>query len=148
MEDNNNLNIIHQNEYFIFYISGNQKNNLYLNSQSKEIQEKYDSDDIMSHEQKLQKVDEILEYFYNFWKLVEKSNDNKIYTLNLNINLVMINIPVEYYIKVKNILDSLKNVFEIYLKETYFKIDNKLAKYFLDIILTLYKPIKPVHLIN
>ena len=101
----------------------------------------------MSHEEKLKKVDELIEYFYNFWKLVEKSCDKKMYTMYFNINLVMINMPPSYFMKIKNTLDSLKSVILSNLKETYFKVENKLAKYFFDIILTFYKPIKPVHLI-
>jgi len=143
---NNSLNIIYENEYFIFYLSGENQTNVHLDSKSKEIQEKYDPEEVMTHEEKLKKVDELLEYFYNFWKLVEKSGDKKMYTMYFNINLVMINIPAGYFIKIKNTLDSLKSVILSNLKESYFKVENKLAKYFLDLILTFYKPIKPVHL--
>ena len=144
---NNSLNVIYENEYFIFYLSGENKTNVHLDSKQKEIQEKYDSDEVMSHQEKLKKVRELLDYFYNFWKLIEKSCDKKMYTMYFNINLVMINIPVEYFIKIKNTLDSLKNVITSNLKESYFKVENKLAKYFFDLILTFYTPIKPIHLI-
>ena len=143
---NNSLNVIYENEHFIFYLSGENQENVHLDSKSKEDQVKYDSEDVMKHKDKLKKVDELLEYFYNFWKLVEKSGDKKIYTMYFNINLVMINIPESYFIKIKNTLDSLKSVILSNLKESYFKVENKLAKYFLDLILTFYKPIKPVHL--
>lgn len=143
---NNSLNVIYENEHFIFYLSGENQENVHLDSKSKEDQVKYDSEDVMKHKDKLKKVDELLEYFYNFWKLVEKSGDKKIYTMYFNINLVMINIPASYFIKIKNTLDSLKSVILSNLKESYFKVENKLAKYFLDLILTFYKPIKPVHL--
>ena len=145
---NNSFNVIYQNEHFIFYLSGENQENVHLDSKSKEDQEKYDSEDVMKHEEKLQKIDELLEYFYNFWKCVENSGDSKMYTMYFNINLVMINIQVSYFIKIKNILNSLKNVINSNLKESYFKVENKLAKYFFDLILTLYKPIKPVHLIS
>ena len=141
------MNIIYENEFFIFYLSGNFNTNIHLDSKSKEMQEKYDSDDVMSHEEKLNKVDEVLNYFYNFWKLIEKSGDKKMYTMYFNINLVMINIPAPYFIKIKNTLDSLKSVIITNLNESYFKVENKLAKYFFDLILTFYKPIKPIHLI-
>ena len=144
---NDLFNVIYENEYFIFYLSGENKTNVHLDSKSKVIQEKYDSEEVMSHEEKLKKVDELIEYFYNFWKLVEKSCDKKMYTMYFNINLVMINMPPSYFMKIKNTLDSLKSVILSNLKETYFKVENKLAKYFFDIILTFYKPIKPVHLI-
>lgn len=144
---NNSKSIIYENEFFIFYLSGDDKTNVHLDSKCKEIQEKYDSDKVMSHEEKLKKVDEILEYFYNFWKLIENSGDNKKYTMYFNINLVMINMPPNYLLKIKNTLDSLKSVIISNLEESYFKVENKLAKYFFDIILTFYKPIKPVHLI-
>lgn len=143
---NNSLNVIYENEYFIFYLSCENQTNVHLDSKSKEIQEKYDPEEVMTHEEKLKKVDELLEYFYNFWKLVEKSGDKKMYTMYFNINLVMINMPAGYFIKIKNTLDSLKSVILSNLKESYFKVENKLAKYFLDLILTFYKPIKPVHL--
>lgn len=143
---NDSFNVIYENEYFIFYLSGENKTNVHLDSKSKLIQEKYDSEEVMSHEEKLKKVDELIEYFYNFWKLIEKSRDKKMYTMYFNINLVMINMPPSYFIKIKNTLDSLKGVIVSNLKESYFKVENKLAKYFFDIILTFYKPIKPVHL--
>ena len=100
----------------------------------------------MSHEEKLKKVDETLSYFYNYWQIVGKSENDYLYTMYLNINLVMINIPIPYYMKIKHVLDSLKSVLEVKLKESYFKVENPLAKHFLDIILTFYKPIKPIHL--
>lgn len=145
---NNPFNVIYENEHFIFYLSGENQENIHLDSKSKEDQEKYESEDVMKHEEKLKKVDELLEYFYNFWKFVENSGDSKMYTMYFNINLVLIKIPVSYFIKIKNILDSLKIVINSNLKESYFKVENKLTKYFLNLILTLYKPIKPIHLIN
>jgi len=143
---NNSFNVIYENEYFIFYLSGENQTNVHLDSKSKEIQEKYVPDEVMTHEEKLKRIDELLQYFYNFWKLVEKSSDKKMYTMYFNINLVMINMPVDYFIKIKNTLDSLKSVILSNLNESYFKVENKLAKYFFDLILTLYKPIKPVYL--
>lgn len=144
--DKSEINIIYENEFFIFYLSGETKTNVHLDSKSKEIQEKYEPEQIMTHKEKLKRVDELLEYFYNFWKLVEKSGDKNMYVMYFNINLVMINIPVRYFIKIKNTLDSLESIIKSNLIESYFKVENKLAKYFFDLILTFYKPIKPVHL--
>lgn len=144
---NDTVDVIHQNEYFIFYLSGENKTNVNLDSKCKEIQEKYDSDEVMSQEEKIKKVDETLEYFYNFWKLIEESNDRKKYTMYFNINLIMINMPPTYLLKIKKTLDLLKNVITTNLVETYFKVENKLAKHFFDMILTFYKPIKPIYLI-
>lgn len=141
------MKVIFENEYFKFYLTGNDLSNVHLDSKSKEEQEIYDSDEVMSHKEKLIKVDNMIEYFYNFWKLIENNNEKKQYILNININLVMINIPMQYYIKFKNVLDSLKKVITSNLKETNIKIENDLAKYFVNLILTLYKPIKPLHLI-
>lgn len=138
------VTILLKNEYIKFYISDT---NLYIDSTPKEEQEIYDSDEVLSHEKKIKKIQDVIEYFYNFWKLIEQENNNKLYTLNFNINLIMINIPLSFYWDIKKMLDSLKNVFEINLKETYFKIEHKLAKQFLDIIFSLYKPIKPVFFI-
>lgn len=142
-----NIKVILDNVYFTMYIDGEDYTNVHLDSKPKEIQEQYDSNEVLSHENKLQIVDQLLEYFYNFWKLVESSGDTKQYTMYFNINLVMINIPVHYYIKIKNVLESLKSVITSNLKESYFKVENKLAKYFFDLILTFYTPIKPLHII-
>ena len=139
--------VILDNIYFTMYIDGEDYTNVHLDSKPKEIQEQYDSEEVLSHEKKLQIVDQLLEYFYNFWKIVESSGDTKQYTMYFNINLVMINIPVHYYIKIKNVLESLKSVIISNLKESYFKVENKLAKYFFDLILTFYTPIKPLHII-
>tara|TARA_Y100000816_G_C26072604_1_gene564345 strand:- start:212 stop:646 length:435 start_codon:yes stop_codon:yes gene_type:complete len=139
--------IILDNIYFTMYIDGEDYTNVHLDSKPKEIQEQYDSEEVLSHEKKLQIVDQLLKYFYNFWKLVESSGDTKQYTMYFNINLVMINIPVHYYIKIKNVLESLKSVIISNLKESYFKVENKLAKYFFDLILTFYTPIKPLYII-
>lgn len=139
--------IILDNMYFTMYVDGNDFTNVHLNSKPKEIQEQYDSEEVLSHENKLKIIDQVMEYFYNFWKLIETSEDNKQYTMYFNINLIMINIPVNYYIKIKNVLESLKSVIQSNVKESYFKIENKLAKYFFDLILTFYTPIKPVYII-
>ena len=55
--------------------------------------------------------------------------------------------PLNYYIKIKNLLESLKNVISTNIIESYFKVDNKLTKCIFDIILTFYTPIKPIHII-
>ena len=52
---NDAVYVIHQNEYFIFYLSGENKTNVNLDSKCKEIQEKYDSDEVMSQEEKIKK---------------------------------------------------------------------------------------------
>jgi hypothetical protein len=59
----------------------------------------------------------------------------------------MINVPPSYYLKIKNVLDSLKSVVISNLKKTNIIIESKLAKYFFDLILTFYTPIKPVNII-
>jgi len=142
-----NSAIIYENIYFKLYVTGDNLENIYLVSQSKELQEKYDSNDTLSHEAKLKLIDELMEYFYNYWILIQQIGDNKLYTLHLDLNLIMIEVPVHYYLKIKQLLDKLKPVIETNLKETNFKVTNKLAKYFLDLILTLYKPIKPINII-
>lgn len=147
--ENNNKKVILDNEYFEIYI---ENLNVYLNSKPKEIQEIYDSNDVMSFDEKIKRVDDMLSYFYNLWKLIEKNEENletkTQYTLNIDISLVMISIPMSYYIKFKKILDSLKSVIITHLKETNVKINSKLAKYFFDIIFTFYTPIKPVNIIS
>lgn len=141
---NNSHAVLLDNEYFIFYLEGT---NVHLNSKPKEIQEQYDSESVMSHKVKMQKMHQVLDYFYNFWKMIESSNDTKMYTIYFNINLIMIDIPISFYGKIKSTLDSLKSVIQSNVIESYFKVENKLAKYFLDIILTMYKPVKPIHII-
>ena len=146
--EKNNKKIILENMYFILYVDGQDLTNVHLDSKPKEIQEQFDSEEVLSHENKLKIIDQVMEYFYNFWKLIETSKDTKLYTMYFNINLVMINVPMTYYIKIKNVLESLKNVIQTNVKESYFKVENKLAKYFFDLILSFYTPIKPVYVIN
>ena len=140
--ENNNI-IILENEYFKFYTIDNM---IYLNSQSKEMQEKYDSNDVMSSNEKLKRLDLLIEYFYNYWKILEETNNNKLYTMNFHVNLVMFHVPMQYFFKFKKVLESLNEIFKKHLLETYITIDNKLAKYFVDIILNFYKPVKPIHI--
>ena len=95
---NNSHAVLLDNEYLIFYLEGT---NVYLNSKPKEIQEQYDSESVMSHKVKMQKMHQVLDYFYNFWKMIESSNDTKMYTIYFNINLIMIDIPISFYGKIK-----------------------------------------------
>lgn len=139
-------NIIFENEFFLFYLSD--ETNIHLDSKSRDKQEIYDSNEVMSQDDKLKRIDNVLEYFYNFWKLLENTGDDKLYTMHFNINLVMINVPPPYFIKINNTLNSLKSVFKKNLKETYFKIQHKLTRYFFDLILKIYEPIKPIHVIE
>ena len=139
--------IILDNIYFSIYTDGKNNTNLHVDTKPKEIQEKYDSDNVLSLEKKLELLEEVLDYFYNYWKMIELSGDKNEHTIYFNINLIMINIPFSYYGKVKSVLESLKNVISLNVKESYFKVENKLAKYFLDIFFTFYTPIKPVHII-
>jgi len=139
--------IILDNIYFTFYIDGENYTNVHLDSKPKEIQEIYCTTEILSNEKKLEFVDQVIEYFYNFWKLIETTGDTKQYYLYFNINLILINMPLNYYIKIKNLLESLKNVISTNIIESYFKVDNKLTKCIFDIILTFYTPIKPIHII-
>ena len=157
----NNYKLLYENEHFIFYLTGDYLtgdylNNVHLDSKSKEIQEYYDSEEVMSHESKLKKLDELIKYFYNYWKLVEKIEQEKkdknietvMYIMNFNINLVMFNVPISYFLKFKQTLNSLNTVIIKYWKESYIRIESKFAKYFLDLILTFYTPIKPIHIID
>lgn len=139
------MKTIFETEHLIMFL-GEKDTDIFIESKSKEIQEHYEQ--CMSAKEKLKRFDEFLEYFYNFWMLIETTNDEKIYTIHFNLNLLMIEIPLSRYVKIKNILDSLKSVIKKNLKETYFKVENKLAKYFLDLMFTFYTPIKPVHIIN
>ena len=66
-------NIILENEYFKFFMINN---NVYIHTQPKEQQEYYEPDEIMSQEEKMKRVNDMLEYFYNFWKVVEKRGDS------------------------------------------------------------------------
>lgn len=139
------MKTIFETEHLLMFL-GEKDTDIFIESKSKEIQEYHEHN--MSADEKLKRFDEFLDYFYNFWMLVETKKDEKIYTLHFNLNLLMIEIPLSKYVKIKNILNSLKPVFKKNLKETYFKIENKLTKYFLDIVFSFYTPIKPVHIIN
>lgn len=133
---------IYSNEYFVLQVD---KDTLYLTTTSNEIQERYEPEAVMSQDEKVKRIDQILEYFYNFWKLQESTD--RIYTLKLDINLIMIEIPWSHYLKVKKTLDSLKDIFKVNLKETNIVVKNNLTKYFLKVIFQLYTPVKPVNII-
>lgn len=138
---NGDKKIIYQNEFFTFFIINR---NVYLKSKPKEIQELYEKSD---NDEKLKKFDELIDYFYNYWKIVELEENNYKYIMNFDINLVMINIPLDRFLKIKAVLESLKNVIEKKLEKTYIKVDNNLTKHFFDLILNFYKPIKEVIII-
>lgn len=142
-----NKRIIVENYFFIMYLNGEDYTEFHLESKSKENQEKYQPDEVLSAEKKQEQLHEILDYFFNFWKLVESSGDTKQYTMYFNINLVLINVPMSFFGKIKNVLESLKPVLISNVTETYFKVENQLAKYFFDLILTFYTPVKPVHIV-
>ena len=141
------MKIIFETEHFILYTDGDNDTDIHINSKSKDIQEYYEPEEVMPHKKKLERVNEFITYFYNYWKIIEQLNEDKLYTMYFDINLVEIEIPVGMFITIKNVFNSLKNVFEKNLKESYFKVEHKLAKHFFDIVLSLYKPVKPVHLI-
>ena len=101
----------------------------------------------MSQEEKMKRVDDMLEYFYNFWKVVEKTNSKIEYTLHFNTSLIAIWIPMGYYLKLRDVFNSLKPVFKTNLVKTYFKVENNLAKTLINLVLSLYTPVKPVHII-
>ena len=131
-----------ENEYFKLYTI---ENNIYIDSQPTEVQEKYESHDVLSYEEKLKRIDQLLEYFYNLWKVIESANNNTMYTLNFNVHRVMFHVPPESYLKIKKVFESLNKIFEKHLKETFVKVENNIMKHFFDLILTFYKPVKPVH---
>ena len=141
----NSIAIILENEYFKLYTNNN---NIHIDSQPTEIQEKYESNDVLSYEEKIKRLDQLLEYFYNLWKVIECKNEDITYTAHFNVHKIMFHVPVESYIKIKNVLESLNVIFKKYLKETYVKVENDLMKHFFDLILTFYKPIKPIHIIK
>lgn len=142
-----NINILHENMYFKFYLSGEDKNCVHLDSTTREYQEQFLPEEILSYNDKVKHLNETIEYFYNFWKLVETSNDIKIYTLYFNINELMIKNSWMHLFKVAEIFKKLRKVIKSNIKETYFKIESQNTKNIFDFVLTIYKPIKPVHII-
>lgn len=139
------MKVIFETEHLILFTDGINEDELYIHAKPKEIQEQHET---MTTEDKLQRFDEFLHYFYNFWKIVEQGDRSVIYTMYFDVNLLMIEIPANRYIKIKKILESLKPILELNLKETYFKARNKLAEYFLKLVLTFYTPIKPIHIVS
>jgi len=137
------MKIIFETEHLILFTEGENDTEVYVHSKSKEDQELWD---IMTQEEKLQRFDEFIHYFYSFWRIIEQRDEKLIHTLYFDVNLLMIEIPIDRYIKIKNILNSLKPVLEVNLKETYFKVENKLTEYFLKLVLTFYTPVKPIHI--
>ena len=139
--------LIFENEYFKFYLAGDNLDEVHFDSQPKEIQEKYESDDILSQDDKIKRLNDSIDYFYNYWKLIETSGDTKMYTMYFNVNLIMINGALPHLFRLKQILGSLSPVIKSNLKETYFKVENPIAKIIFDLVLTFYKPIKDIYII-
>ena len=52
-----------------------------------------------------------------------------------------------FYLKLRNVFNSLNPVFKTNLVETYYKVENHLAKTLINLVLSLYTPVKPVHII-
>ena len=143
-----NVNMIYENYYFKLYLSGEKLTNIHIDSTPKEVQEIYDSNDVLSLEDKLKLSYELLQYIFNLFQVIDKNNYGEEYTLFLNVNLVMIEMPMEFFISIKNLLDSIRDILKKKLIETYFKIDNKFAQKMFDLVLSLYTPVKPIHVLK
>lgn len=139
--------LIYENEYFKFYLAGDNLDEVHFDSQSKEIQEMYEPEDILPQTEKIKRLNDSIDYFYNYWKLIETSKDTKMYTMYFNVNEIKINDALPHLFRLKDIFNSLSSVITSNLKETYFKVENPLARIIFDLVLTFYKPIKPVHII-
>jgi len=136
------MNKILENEYFILELK---KNKLIIKNTDKEIQEKYDNNDIFTEEEKLNKLSDLISYYYNFWILAEK--ENKKYSQLFNLNLVMVEVPLSYYFTMTQTFFKLKKIFTNNLIDTTI-ISNSHTKKYLDIIFGLYTPVKPVTLVG
>lgn len=92
--------------------------------------------------------DEILKYFFAFWKTIEQNNDDIKYTLHFDVSSMLVKTSVGYYAKMVSILKSLKKIFKKNLEETFFKIENKFTKSIFKIVMQLYTPVRPIHILN
>lgn len=140
--------LIFENEYFKFYLAGENLEEVHFDSQPRSVQEKYVPDDVLSQDDKIKKLNDSIDYFYNFWKLIETSGDTKIFTMYFNINELMINGALPHLFRLRTIFNSLSSVINTNLKESYFKVENPAAKIIFDLVLTFYTPIKPVYCIS
>jgi hypothetical protein len=136
------MNKILENEYFIIELK---ENKLIIKNTDKEIQEKYDNNDIFSEEEKLNRLSDLISYYYNFWVLAEK--ENKKYSQLFDLNLVMVEVPWSYYFTMAQTFIKLKKIFTNNLIDTTIISDSHTKKY-LDIIFGLYTPVKPVTLVT
>jgi hypothetical protein len=143
-----NINMLYENMYFKFYLSGENKDCVNLDSTTREHQEKFIPEEVLSYNDKVKYLHETIEYFYNFWKFIETSGDTKIYTMYFNINELMIKNAWTHLFKVAEVFKKLKTVIKSNVKETYFKIESQNTKNIFDFVLTMYKPLKPIHLIK
>ena len=141
------MKIIYENNYCILKVD-ELNYQVYLDSTTKEHQLSRDDDSIYSLESKHQELFDIVEAFNIFWKLLKIENNN-LYTLNINVQHIEIrNIPMAWYIEVKNTLTNLKKEVQEKLLKTNIYLDSFLAKTILDGIFLLYKPIKEVNIIK
>lgn len=138
--------MLHENMYFKFYLSGENKDCVHLDSTPREYQATFIPEEVLSYDNKVKHLYETIEYFYNFWKLIETSGETKIYTMYFNINELMIRNAWMHLFKVAEVFKKLKKVIKSNLKETYFKIESENTKNIFDFVLTMYKPIKPIHI--
>lgn len=137
------MTIILENEYFIIKVED--ENKLIIRNTEQKIQEKYDNNDILSEEEKLSRVSDLITYYYNFWVLAKEQN--KIYSQEFNLNLVMIEVPWSYYFTMAQTFMKLRNIFINNLIDTTIITDSHSKKY-LDIIFSLYTPTKPVNVVR
>ena len=141
------MKIIYENNYCILKVD-ELNYQVYLDSTTKEHQLSRDDDSIYSLESKHQELFDIAQAFNIFWKLLKIENNN-LYTLNINVqNIEIRNIPMAWYIEVKNTLTNLKKEVQEKLLKTNIYLDSFLAKTILDGIFLLYKPIKEVNIIK
>ena len=136
------MNKILENEYFIIKLEDNK---LIVKNTDKEIQEKYDNNYIFTEEEKLNRLSDLISYYYNFWVLAEKKNEK--YSQLFDLNLIMVEVPLSYYFTMAQTFIKLKKIFTNNLIDTTI-ISNSHTKKYLDIIFGLYTPVKPVILVG
>ncbi len=131
-----------RNVYWNFYLSGT---DLYVETTPVPEQLEYNN---RTQTEKEEKRNEILVYFYNFWKYVESQNTDTRYTLHLYTDDIYCDSGPSYYLMVKDVLKSLQTIFKRNLEETIFKTNNMLARGVLRAVLTFYTPVRPLKILK
>jgi hypothetical protein len=139
------MNILVNNSLFVLTVDNNTQN-IYFNTHSIKKQYENQKNNNLNNEDKIICFNETVDYFYNFWIYI--NNESKlIYTNNFNIDLIEIDLPLNFYINVGIKLNQLRPIFDNYLSKSIIKVENDRVKKIMELFFTIYKSVKPIEII-